>query len=184
MCVLPVPVPDRATGAIAPVAIRPAIGRDCAALTAMVRQSGAYHGRYHVMVANQTIDVGYLQAHPVRVAVIGAEVVGFYSLLVAGCRVDGEGELDFMFVADRHQGRGVGRQLFDDLRQMAASLGLRRIHIVSHPPAERFYRARGAERVGEVPPSGGVTWSRPHLLLSLDLLPSPDSAPIVGTEAG
>jgi hypothetical protein len=46
-------------------------------------------------------------------------------------------------------------------------MGIGRIHIVSHPPAEPFYRSVGAERVGDVPPVGRITWSRP--LLRLDI---------------
>ena len=148
--------------------VRPAIALDCATLTAMVRRSAAYSGRYRVMVADQTIDERYICANSVRVSMAGPEIVGFYSLLVPGCGGDGEGELDFMFVTDRHQGRGVGRRLFDDLRQVAASLKLRRIHIVSHPPAEGFYRAQGARRSGEEPPTGRITWPRPHLVLPVD----------------
>jgi hypothetical protein len=40
---------------------------------------------------------------------------------------------------------------------------------VSHPPSEGFYRSVGAERVGEIPPAGRVTWSRPHLRLDIAL---------------
>ena len=148
-----------------PITLRAASEDDCAVLTTIVRTSAAYPGRYRVMVANQRIDRDYVLANPVRVAADGDEVLGFYSLLVPGCGGAGEGELDFMFVADRHRRRGVGRLLVDDLRRLVADLRLERIHIVSHPPAEVFYLAMGARRAGTIPPAGRVSWSRPYLVL-------------------
>jgi hypothetical protein len=50
---------------------------------------------------------------------------------------------------------------------VSRGLGIERIHIVSHPPAEEFYRSVGAVRVGEIPPAGRITWSRP--LLRIDI---------------
>jgi GNAT superfamily N-acetyltransferase len=149
-------------------AIRDAQAADAPALTRLVRNSGAYDGTYRVMVASQLIDAAYLAANPTRVSVDDREeIVGFASLLVPGRGVAGDAELDFMFVADDRQGRGVGRALMADAVAVARGMGLGRIHIVSHPPAEPFYRSVGAERVGEVPPAGRITWSRP--LLRLDI---------------
>ena len=151
-------------------AIRDARAADGPALTRIVRQSRAYAGTYRVMVAPLTIDAAYLIANPTRVCVDDRDaVVGFASLLVPGRGAAGEAELDFMFVADDRQGRGIGRDLMADIVGVSRRLGVRRIHIVSHPPAEPFYRAVGAVRVGEVAPAGRVTWSRP--LLRLDVAP-------------
>jgi hypothetical protein len=160
-------ITEVATSTSDSITIRPATGLDCPVLTAMVRQSAAYDGDYRVMVADQTIDQRYLLANPVWVAVDRQRVVGFYSLLLPGRGRAGEGELDFMFVADRDQRRGVGRLLFDDLRLVAASLRLSRVHIVSHPPSEGFYLAQGARRIGQVPPAGRAGWARPHLVLEI-----------------
>ncbi|HXV94178.1 MAG TPA: GNAT family N-acetyltransferase [Pseudonocardia sp.] len=154
-----------ATSGSSPVTIRDAVAGDGPALTTLVRTSRAYDGRYRVLVAGQTIDDAYVRAHPVRVAAHGARPVGFASLLVPGRGGAGDAELDFMFVADGEQGTGLGRLLSEDLRRHAAERGIRRIHIVAHPPAEAFYRRIGATRVGAVPPSGRVTWSRPLLVL-------------------
>jgi GNAT superfamily N-acetyltransferase len=149
-------------------AIRDAQAADAPALTRLVRNSGAYDGTYRVMVASQLIDPAYLAANPTRVSVDEREeIVGFASLLVPGRGVAGEAELDFMFVADDRQGRGIGRALMADAVAVGRRMGIGRIHIVSHPPAEPFYRSVGAERVGEVPPAGRITWSRP--LLRLDI---------------
>jgi GNAT superfamily N-acetyltransferase len=152
-------------------AIRDAQAADAPALTQIVRDSGAYDGTYRVMVASQLIDTTYLAANPTRVCVDDeGEVVGFASLLLPGRGVEGEAELDFMFVADDRQGLGIGRALMADVVAVSRELGVERLHIVSHPPAEAFYRSVGAVRVGEIPPVGRITWSRP--LLRLDITAS------------
>jgi GNAT superfamily N-acetyltransferase len=152
--------------------IRDARSTDGPALTRMVRDSGAYDGEYRVMVAPQLIDDGYLAANPTRVCVDDqGTIVGFASLLVPGRGVAGEAELDFMFVADDQQGRGIGRALMDDVVAVSRELGVGRLHIVSHPPSEGFYRSVGAERVGEIAPGGRISWSRP--LLRLDIPSTP-----------
>lgn len=152
----------------AALAIRDAQAADAPVLTEIVRTSDAYDGTYRVMVASLSVDAAYLAANPTRVCVDGeGAIVGFASLLVPGRGVAGEAELDYMFVADDQQGRGVGRALIADVVAVATGLGVERIHIVSHPPSEGFYRSVGAERVGEIPPVGRVTWPRPHLLLDI-----------------
>ena len=118
-------------------AIRYAQPADAPELTRIVRTSGAYAGPYRVMVAPLTIDKTYLATNPVRVCVDDqGRVAGFASLLLPGRGVDGEAELDFLFVTDDQQGRGIGRALMADITVVALRLGARCIHIVSHPPAE------------------------------------------------
>ncbi|CAL99696.1 acetyltransferase (GNAT) family protein [Saccharopolyspora erythraea NRRL 2338] len=152
----------------APVVVDDARHDDAGQLTALVRASAAYAGEYQAMVVGDTITTDYLDANLVRVARGGDGAArGFYAMLTPGRGEPGEGELDYLFVGDDQQGRGLGRLLFEDMRAQAVRRGLRAVHIVSHPPAEEFYRARGARRVGEVPPRGSITWSRPHLLLTL-----------------
>jgi GNAT superfamily N-acetyltransferase len=152
----------------AALAIRDARAADAPVLTEIVRTSGAYDGTYRVMVAPLSIDAAYLAANPARVCVDGeGAIVGFASLLLPGRGIAGEAELDYMFVTDGQQGRGVGRALIADIIAVATGLGVTRIHIVSHPPSEGFYRSVGAQRVGEIPPAGRITWSRPHLRLDI-----------------
>jgi N-acetylglutamate synthase-like GNAT family acetyltransferase len=148
--------------------IRDARAADAPRLTEIVHSSRAYDGAYHTVITSLTIDAAYVAANPTRVCVDGeSEIVGFASLLLPGRGVAGEAELDYMFVADGQQGRGIGRTLIADVVGVATGLGVERIHIVSHPPSEGFYRSVGAERVGEIPPAGRVTWSRPHLRLDI-----------------
>ncbi len=155
---------------IPPFGIRDAWSTDGPVLTRMVRGSGAYDGEYRVMVAPLLIDDAYLAANPTRVCVDDkGTIAGFASLLVPGRGVAGEAELDYMFVADDQQGRGIGRFLFADIVAISREMGVGRIHIVSHPPSEGFYLSVGARRVGEIPPAGRVTWIRPYLHLDVAL---------------
>ncbi|WP_433019195.1 N-acetyltransferase family protein [Kribbella sp. CA-294648] len=147
--------------------IRAAVAADGPALTRLVRTSAAYDGEYRAMISEQTIDAAYLEKNPARVVEDDGQLAGFYTLLIPGRGEPGEGELDYLFVADDQQGAGIGRLLMTDLRREAARLGLRRIHIVSHPPSEGFYLAVGARRVGVRPARGRVTWSQPILVLDL-----------------
>jgi GNAT superfamily N-acetyltransferase len=148
--------------------IRDAWSTDGPTLTRMVRGSGAYDGEYRVLVAPLLIDDAYVAANPIRVCVDDkGTIVGFASLLVPGRGGDGEAELDYMFVADDQQGRGIGRSLLDDIVAIGKEMGIGRLHIVSHPPSEGFYLSVGAQRVGEIPPAGRITWPRPHLHLDI-----------------
>ena len=64
---------------------------------------------------------------------------------------------------------GVGLRAAKSLssvRDEARRAGLSEVRVVSHPPAEGFYRTVGAERTGTVkarPPA--VMWDRPELTL-------------------
>ncbi|MFI0156325.1 GNAT family N-acetyltransferase [Streptomyces lydicus] len=158
-------------GSAAGVVIRRAEGRDAARLTRLVRGSGAYEGRYAGMVSGYRVGPDYIEAHRVFVAVEadspnagcgGTEsragrVLGFYSLIAEPA------ELDLMFVADEAQGYGIGRRLVEHMRGEARRIGVESVRVVSHPPAEGFYRSMGARPSGTVranPPA--VMWDRPE----------------------
>ncbi|GAA2992210.1 N-acetyltransferase [Streptomyces fulvorobeus] len=144
--------------------IRRAVARDAKRLTRLVRTSRAYGGRYAPMVEGYRIGPDYIETHQVFVAADPAtgQVLGFYALIVS------PPELDLLFVGDAAQGLGIGRRLVDHLREEARRAGLTAVRIVSHPPAEGFYRGVGAEPVGTVlasPPA--VMWDRPELTLGV-----------------
>lgn len=113
------------------------------------------------MLKGYNITDRQLHEDKVFVACEGGELAGFYSLVVD------PPELDLMFVADAYQGRGVGRMLFLHMTDTARELGIDHVKIVSHPPAEEFYRRMGARPVGVSPPKGRVSWARPTLDLKL-----------------
>ncbi|MFI9192280.1 GNAT family N-acetyltransferase [Streptomyces californicus] len=144
------------------VTVRRAAAGDAARLTRVVRTSRAYEGPYASMVEGYRVGPDYIEAHRVFVAADDTtdRVLGFYALVLD------PPELDLMFVADEAQGRGIGGLLAAHLREEARAAGLAGVRIVSHPPAEGFYRSIGAEPVGTVradPPA--VRWDRPELLL-------------------
>ncbi|MER5846454.1 GNAT family N-acetyltransferase [Streptomyces sp. NPDC002012] len=144
------------------VRIRRATARDTKRLTRLVRKSRAYEGPYAAMVAGYRVGPDYIETHQVFAAVEPGtdRLLGFYSLILA------PPELDLMFVADDAQGLGIGRLLIGHLRDEAQSAGLTGVRIVSHPPAEGFYRSVGARRTGILaanPPA--VMWDRPELVL-------------------
>jgi GNAT superfamily N-acetyltransferase len=99
----------------------------------------------------------------VYVAEAHAKVLGFYSLIAYLPNP----ELDLLFVSNDAQGRGIGSALVLHLKNLAASLGIHAIRIVSHPPALDFYVRRGAKILGSSPPHGRVTWERPVLTLQI-----------------
>ncbi|MCK8436675.1 GNAT family N-acetyltransferase [Streptomyces sp. D2-8] len=142
--------------------IRRAVARDAKRLTRLVRGSRAYEGHYAAMVADYRVGSDYIETHRVFAAVdtgdSAGRVLGFYSLVLE------PPELDLLFVEDGTQGRGVGRLLVEHMKSEARAAGLDRVRVVSHPPAEGFYRSVGALPTGTAranPPA--VAWDRPEL---------------------
>lgn len=118
----------------------------------------AYQGAYGVILENDALGEAQLQRDHVFLAEAGGDILGFYSLIV-----EGEPELDLMFVADAAQGMGLGKILFDHMRETARTYAVTSVLIVSHPPSVGFYERMGAIREGMKLPSGRVTWERPIL---------------------
>ena len=150
------------------LSIRRAVASDAPALSSLMHAASAYRGEYAAILDGYAIGAEQIQRDQVFLATDGDTTLGFYSL----ANVDSEPELDLMFVADKAQGTGIGAILFEHMRNTAQSLGIARVKIVSHPPAERFYTRMGAERIGLKPPSGRVTWSRPILVLDTGAPPN------------
>jgi GNAT superfamily N-acetyltransferase len=96
--------------------------------------------------AELTLSPHYIAASPVYVLEKGTRIVGFYGLREQG----GELELLYLFVEPAAMNRGYGKRLWEHAVEEAARLGFQKISIESDPYAEAFYRAMGAERVGEV----------------------------------
>lgn len=152
----------RSTSMRGGIVIRRAVARDAKRLTRLVRGSRAYGGQYAAMVAGYRVGPDYVETHRVFVAVdaddAAGRVLGFYSLVLL------PPELDLLFVEDGMQGRGIGRLLVEHMKSEARAAGLDRVRVVSHPPAEGFYRSVGALLTGTVsanPPA--VAWDRPEL---------------------
>ncbi len=115
-------------------------------------------------MAGYRVGPDYIATHRVFVAVDATDrPFGFYSLILDPPQVD------LMFVSDLAQGLGIGRRLAEHMKAQARAEGIASVRVVSHPPAEGFYRSVGARRVGTLranPPS--VAWDRPELAFVLD----------------
>lgn len=149
----------------ASVRIRRALAADADALTALTQRSRAYDGPYRGILDGYVITPEQITRDELHVAIDDdGHVLGYYSLVFDAT---GDAELDLLFVDDDAQGRGIGAMLFSHMRRCADTRGARVIRIVSHPPSESFYLRMGALRVGEEPPRGRVTWSRPVLAIRI-----------------
>ena len=142
------------------IGMRRARPDDADSLTAIMRASRAYGGEYYVMVKRYAVTPEMIANEEVWVAESNGAILGFY------CLVDGpRPELDLMFTVDDAQGRGIGKTLFNHMKQRARERGFPSVRIVSHPPSVGFYTRMGARLIGNVPSTGHVTWSRPELEL-------------------
>jgi len=133
------------------VNIRPAQGHEAEALTAIALKAKAYWGypagtleswKQELTVSTQTIT-----SRPSFVAVIGDEIVGFYSLSPSR----DAWKLDDLWVLPRFMARGIGRALVAHALETAARGGASSVTVDADPSAESFYLACGAARCGEVP---------------------------------
>jgi len=88
----------------------------------------------------------FISQNQVFVAESENEIVGFYALVAAGRHA----ELEHMWVAPKHIGTGVGKELFIHAMQIAAGDNISEVELSADPNAEGFYQKMGARRIGEV----------------------------------
>lgn len=93
-----------------------------------------------------TISAEFINNHAVYLAESAGDVLGFYALVVQQNRA----ELEHLWVAPAHLGKGVGKELFVHAMQVAAGQSVAEVEICSDPNAEGFYRRMGAVPSGEV----------------------------------
>ncbi len=135
-----------------PVKIRQADSNESTVLSALAMDSKAYWG-YSVEFMEACRDELSVPDENLRskkftcmVAELEDEIVGFYCLeQITLSRM----ELDAMFVAPTHIGTGIGRMLMEHAKNTAEEKGANSILIQGDPNAEKFYRAAGAQLVGE-----------------------------------
>jgi len=142
--------------------IRAAEPSDLRAMNALMHGSRAYQGEYYRIIEDYFVTADTLEHNAVFVADADGALLGFYSLVV-----EGEADLDLMFVSDAAQGSGVGRALFEHMKRTARAHGFGTVAIGSHPPSVGFYERMGAVRSGVLAPAAHVTWERPLLTLNV-----------------
>jgi GNAT superfamily N-acetyltransferase len=87
-------------------------------------------------------------------------VLGFAVVLP---RDDGAAELDGLFTAPGHWGKGVGRRLVEHAERLARQRGAVSLEVVANTRALGFYEKCGFRALGEVATrfSPGVAMTRP-----------------------
>jgi N-acetylglutamate synthase-like GNAT family acetyltransferase len=92
-----------------------------------------------------TVSSDFIRDNHVYVADQEGEIRGFYALCVSGNKA----ELEHMWVTPGSIGTGIGKELFLDAMDRAATLEVREIEISADPNAAGFYERMGASQIGE-----------------------------------
>jgi predicted N-acetyltransferase YhbS len=151
------------------VVVRAAVGADLDAIREVFRASSLSNaGDRAALLAHPELLVWpgtTIAAGRTRVAVDdGGAIVGFATAVP----VDGEWELDDLFVQPGRMRQGVARRLVQDVLTLAARSGVRTVRVSANPHAMAFYTA-----VGFVPYGTAQTRFGPVQRLRLDVLEGP-----------
>jgi ribosomal protein S18 acetylase RimI-like enzyme len=145
--------------------IRPAGESEASILSDLVMRAKSHWGysaealeRWRPELAVSPTDI---REGPTFVAMVGAEIVGFYSLRTSRA----EWELDNLWVLPKFMHQGIGRALLAHALVTAARGGAREVTVDADPNAESFYLECGAIRRGDVaaPIPGQPKRVRPQL---------------------
>ena len=133
-----------------PTAIRDAHPDEAAALSRLALRSKAHWGYDAVFLAacEEALTLTAEQIESDDLVVRVAEDAQGARLGMAAVGLAAK-ELDMLFVEPRAIGTGIGRELLRDALAQAAARGVEELTIEADPGAEPFYRAQGAERIGE-----------------------------------
>ncbi|HEU4768255.1 MAG TPA: GNAT family N-acetyltransferase [Pyrinomonadaceae bacterium] len=96
--------------------------------------------------ADLTVSPDFICENHVYVFERDGEICGFYALCVNA----NTAELEHLWVTPALIGTGIGKELFLDAMERAATLEVREIEISADPNAAGFYERMGASQVGEV----------------------------------
>ena len=130
--------------------IRPATTTDVGTLTQIAHDAKRYWGYPENWIKKWqpelTISNDFVIENEVYLLTSDDEVRGFYALVVRNEKA----ELEHLWVAPRHIGTGVGKELFIHAMRRAASRDVSEVELSADPNAEGFYKKMGAQRIGEV----------------------------------
>jgi len=93
-----------------------------------------------------TITPEFIANNHVYVAEFDGEIRGFYAL----CVIDDKAELEHMWVQPVYIGTGIGKDLFLDAMERAATMNVSEVELSADPNAAGFYERMGATRIGEL----------------------------------
>jgi GNAT superfamily N-acetyltransferase len=135
-----------------PFLIRDALVAEQPSLTELQRRASLHWETYREeLLAHPDaveLPVEQIEDGLVRVAELGADVVGFAVLLQPA---SGACELDGLFVEPAHMGAGVGRALIEDASRIARERRATRIEVVANPEAAAFYQRLSFTGAQQVP---------------------------------
>jgi len=93
-----------------------------------------------------TITPDFIAGNEVFVAIVDNEIAGCCALVVNAALA----EIEHMWIRPEHMGSGVGRALFEQVRDRAVAQQMPALELSADPNAEGFYERMGAVRIGEV----------------------------------
>ena len=132
------------------VQIRRATPDEAATLTAIAHAAKRHWGYPEEWIERWKVDLtiapDLIANNEVFVAIVSDEIAGCCALVVN----DSLAEIEHMWIKPEQIGSGVGRALFDHVRDRANELHLPALELSADPNAEGFYARMGAARVGEV----------------------------------
>ncbi|HEX5964382.1 MAG TPA: GNAT family N-acetyltransferase [Pyrinomonadaceae bacterium] len=129
--------------------IRCALPEEADTLTQIALEAKRYWGYPEHWIkhweSDLTISSDFIRDNHVYVAQQDGEIRGFYALVLSGKKA----ELEHMWVTPGSIGTGIGKELFLDAMDRAATLEVREIEISADPNAAGFYERMGASQIGE-----------------------------------
>jgi len=132
------------------VQIRRAAPDEAATLTAIAHDAKRHWGYPAEWIERWKVDLtitpDFIANNEVFVAILSHEIAGCCALVVN----DSLAEIEHMWIKPEHIGSGIGRELFDHVRDRANELHLPALELSADPNAEGFYQHMGAVRVGDV----------------------------------
>jgi GNAT superfamily N-acetyltransferase len=139
------------------IIIRTATIAEQKALEALqLRASLTNDGDRQALLANPDaieIPLEQITAGRVFVSELSGATVGFSAIEP---RVDGETELDALFVEPNIRRHGVGRLLVEYCAEIARRQGSKMLHVTGNPHAQDFYIACGFKQIGTIETRFGV----------------------------
>jgi len=129
--------------------IRRSTPEEAATLTQIALDAKRYWGYPEHWIkhweSDLTISSDFIRDNHVYVADEDGEVRGFYAL----CVEESKAELEHMWVTPDCIGTGVGKELFLDAMERAATLDVGAVELSADPNAAGFYQRMGATQIGE-----------------------------------
>ena len=129
--------------------IRRALPEEADTLTQIALDAKRYWGYPEHWIkhweADLTVSSDFIRDNQVYVAEKDGDIRGFYALRLSGRKA----ELEHMWVTPGSIGTGIGKELFLDAMDRAATFEVREIEISADPNASGFYERMGASQIGE-----------------------------------